>query len=106
LIITWLFFKDNQNVKRQQINISLFEKKQKNNIQFLNYLSGKDSWNAQQSSTDINLSLLKSKALFTAVLSKVKQGKTLQKLDEHTGGIIILSMKSLIEAFEEVYKIK
>ena len=105
LIIIWLFFKSSKNVRRQKINATLFEKKQQQNVQFLQYLSGEPSQQAQHLTTGLNLSQLKSKALFTAVLFKVREGKTLKKLDTHTAAIILLGMKSLIEAFEGVCKL-
>lgn len=105
LIIIWLFFKSNKNVERRKINVALFEKKQKQNVQFLQYLDGEPSNEAQLLTTGLNLGQLKSKALFTAVLFKIKEGKTLKNLEQHTSAIIILGMKSLIEAFEHVCKL-
>ena len=94
-----------KNVERRKINVALFEKKQKQNVQFLQYLSGESSYQAQELTTGLNLSQLKSKALFTAVLFKIKKGETLKNLEQHTSAIIILGMKSLIEAFENVCKL-
>lgn len=102
LIIIWLFFKSNKNVKRRKINVALFEKKQQKNVQFLQYLSGEPSNEAQLLTTGLNLGQLKSKALFTAVLFKIREGKTLKKLEQRTSNIILLGMKSLIETFEHV----
>jgi len=56
LIIIWLFFKSNKNVERRKINVALFEKKQKQNVQFLQYLSGESSYKAQELTTGLNLS--------------------------------------------------
>ncbi|MFK7979150.1 MAG: hypothetical protein AB8G86_04155 [Saprospiraceae bacterium] len=102
LIIIWLFFKSNKNVERRKINVALFEKKQQKNVQFLQYLSGEPSNEAQLLTTGLNLGQLKSKALFTAVLFKIREGKTLKNLEQRTSNIILIGMKSLIEAFEHV----
>jgi len=102
LIIIWLYFKEKQVVKQQAISLPLFEKKEQQNIHFLQYLEGDASWEAQQITTTLNLGLLQSKALFTAVLFKIKDGATLKQLDTNTAAIILLGMKSLIEAFEEI----
>ena len=83
LIMIWLFFKSNKNVEQHKISVALFEKIQKQNAQFLQYLDGEPSYQAQEETTGLNLSQLKSKALFTAVLFKVKEGKTLKNLEQY-----------------------
>ena len=102
LIIIWLFFKDQKGVKKQKINESQFEQQQLKNAQLIQYLHGEPTLQAQQLTTDLNLDQLRSKALFSAVLFRVLDGKHLQSLEEETRGVFILSMKSLIECFETI----
>ena len=105
LLIIWLFFKDHKNVKHTQITQKQFETRQRKNAAFLNYLGG-ESEQVQKHTTADNLGALKSKALFTAVLFKIKQGPALKTLEPQLPGIILVGMKSLIEAFEELTKPK
>lgn len=102
LIIIWLFFKDRPNVKRTKITEKMFEAKQRKNAQFLKYLEGEPNQKTKEQTTDLNLGALKSKALFSVVLFKIKDGAALKKLDIEFIGIILLGMKSLIECFEQI----
>ena len=106
LIIIWRFFQDKKNVKRKQITVKKFEARQRKNVAFLKYLEREPSGQAQKQTTADNLGALKSKALFTAVLFKLKEGPALKKLDPELSGIILVGMKSLIESFEELSKPK
>ena len=102
IIIIWLFFKDYKGVKKQTINDIQFEQQQQKNVQFLQYLEGEPTLHAQSVTTELNLQQLQSKALFTAVLYRVLEGQHLQHLDTEEQGIMILSLKSLIECFESL----
>lgn len=105
LIIIWSFFKDRKNVKSTQITEKQFEARQRKNVAFLKYLQGEPR-QAQPQTTADNLGALKSKALFTAVLFKLKEGPALKEVDAELSPIILLGMKSLIESFEELSKPK
>jgi len=106
LIIIWLFFRYQPNVKKTRISMKMFDNRQKKNVTFLRYLDGEKSQHSKNQLILDNLGALKSKALFTAVLFKVNEGAALKKLDKNISGIMILGMKSLIECFEQICKIK
>lgn len=106
LIIIWLFFRANENVKRSKITVRMFENMERKNVSFLKYLEGEPAGQAHQDTTAANLGALQSKALFTAVLFKIKQGSALKKLNPEISGIILLGLKSLIECFEDISKSK
>lgn len=101
LLIIWLFFQNRKNVKRAQITEKQFEARQRKNAAFLKYLDGEPKQVQEQATAD-NLGALKSKALFTVFLFKLKEGPALKKLDPELSGIILVGMKSLIESFEEL----
>lgn len=106
LIIIWLFFKEHENVKSSKITVNTFEARQMKNVRFLKYLDGEPSKQDQDNIIDANLGALESKALFTAVLFKFKEGPALKKLHPEPSGIMLLGMKSLIECFEDISKSK
>ncbi len=104
LIIIWLFFRDHQSVKQTKITEKMYEARGNQNIQFLQYLDGEPDEKTKGQTTEINLGVLKSKALFTAVLFKVKEGPALKKLNPESSAIMLLGLKSLIECFEDIAK--
>ena len=104
LIIIWLFFRNAQSVKRTPITEKMYEARAKKNIQFLQYLDGEPQGKTKGKTTDINLGILQSKALFTALLFKIKEGPALKKLIPESSAIMLLALKSLIECFEEIIK--
>lgn len=105
LIIIWLFFRNQINAKQIKISINRFEEKQKINIRFLKYLEGESSEQSKIQTTEMNLDNLKSKALFTAVLFKLREGKALKKLDNNISAMMTLGMKSLIECFDDIIEV-
>lgn len=104
LIIIWLYFRENKNVKRKKITAGMFEAMEEKNIRFLKYLEGEPTIQAQALTTLNDLKQLKSLGLFTAVLFKVKEGKALSKLPDDEAAIILVGLKSLIECFEKISK--
>ena len=105
LIIIWLFFRDRKNVRQNRITQKMFEGREKKNMAFLQYLEGEPDKQKDQI-LEGNLGALQSKALFTMVLFKFKEGPALKKLDPKLSGIMLIGMKSLIECFEQISKPK
>jgi hypothetical protein len=104
LIIIWLYFRENKNVKRKKITADMFEVMEEKNIRFLKYLEGEPTIQAQALTTLNDFKQLKSLELFTAVLFKIKEGKALSKLPDDEAAIILVGLKSLIECFSKISK--
>ena len=102
LIVIWLFFEDRPRVKQKRITQKMFEARQKENVNFLEYMDGEPSQSAKNQLVAENLQALHSKELWTMVFYKFKEGAALKTLDTQLSGIILIGMKSLIECFEEI----
>lgn len=100
LLLIWEFFKDKQQYSGQQIQAAQFERIQNRNAAMLKYMDGAESGEEKTFITKSDLSKLKSKALFSAVMFLLNHLQSLARMDMYDKGILLVGMKSLIECFE------
>lgn len=101
-LLIWEFFKDKKNIKEIELTELQFEKSQKRNIDFFQYLEGETSEKDFINTTALDLGNLQSKALLTGVLLRFNTVPILLNMNFDMKGMVLIGIKSLIECFEEI----
>jgi len=100
--LIWEYFKTHKKVQTIKVTEDHFETIQLKNIAMLQYCEGELDEVEKIKIYISDLSNLKSKALFTAVLFRYNERPGLLKMDERKKGIILIGIKSFIECFETI----
>ena len=104
IIIIWLYFRDNKQVKRNKINERMFEAQEKKHLHFLKYFEGEPTEQAKSQLTLQDFKNLKSIELMALVWGRALQGPALKNMDTYNAGITLIGFKALIECFEKISK--
>lgn len=100
--LIWEYFRTNKKVQTKKVTEEHFETIQDKNIAMLQYADGELDDFDKMKIYSSDLSNLKSKALFTAVLYRFNERPVLLKIDEGKRAIILIGIKSFIESFETI----
>jgi len=101
-LIIWEYFKDRKNISKYQICEDQFERILQRNTLMLKYYEGEPTDKSKLAVVSEDLGHLKSKALMTGLFYQFNTNPVLVHMDGKTRGIQIISMKTLIECFEEI----
>ena len=102
IFIIWEYFKSFEKIHKTKLSEKVFERIQQRNIHMLKYFEGENGQNAKNNIVVSDLRHLHSKALLNGILFQFKHKKTLIEMNNEKKGIILISMKSLIEGFDEI----
>lgn len=101
-LLIWEFFKEKRNIRTVKLTEQCFEQAQSKNVAFLKYLHEKGSDEVMEERVSNNLKELGSKSLFATILAKFHTKPALVRMDVEKKGIILLGIKSLVEALEGI----
>ena len=104
IFIIWEYFKSSDQINKTMISENLYSKILKRNINMLKYLEGEDNSSSISEITEIDLSNLRSKALFSGIIFQFKNKRPLIEMNNKIKGYVLIGMKSLIECFDEIIK--
>jgi len=102
IFIIWEYFKSSDQINKTMISENLYSKILKRNINLLKYLEGEDNSSSISEITEIDLSNLRSKALFSGIIFQFKNKRPLIEMNNEIKGYVLIGMKSLIECFDEI----
>jgi hypothetical protein len=104
IFIIWEYFKSSDQINKTMISENLYSKILNRNINMLKYLEGEDNSSSISEITEIDLSNLRSKALFSGIIFQFKNKRPLIEMNNKIKGYVLIGMKSLIECFDEIIK--
>lgn len=102
VILIWEYFKNQQKIKQAKISESQFMRIEQKNIHMLEYFKGEAGESEKIQFVASDLGNLRSKPLFTAVLTQLNQKRGILNMNEEIRGIVFIGLKGLIECFEEI----
>lgn len=106
ILLIWEYFKNNDKIMKIKVTEKQFEEVQKRNIYMLKYLERERGQNAQISLIKSDLNHLHSKELLTGLIFQFNNKKSLARMKNEEKGGILIGVKSLIECFDEILRVK
>jgi hypothetical protein len=101
-LLIWEFFKEKRNIRTIKLTEQCFEQAQSKNVAFLRYLHEKGNDEVMEERVSNNLKELGSKSLFATILANFHTKPALVRMDMEKKGIILVGIKSLVEALEGI----
>jgi hypothetical protein len=101
-LLIWEIFKDKRNIRTVKLTEQCFEQAHDKNIALLKYLDGEGSDKVRGELVSNDLKGLGSKGLFATILAKFHTKSALVRMNMEKRGIILVGIKSLIEALEGI----
>jgi hypothetical protein len=101
-LLIWEFFREKRNIRTVKLTEQCFEQAQSKNVAFLRYLHEKGSDEVMEECVSNNFKELGSKSLFAVILAKFHTKPALVGMDMEKKGIILVGIKSLVEALEGI----
>ena len=100
--LIWEYFRTNEKVQRIKVTEEYYERIEDKNIAMLQYTDGVPDKMEKIKIYSSDLSNLKSKALYAAVVKRYNEREVLLKMDTRKRGIILLGIKCFIECFDTI----
>lgn len=100
-LLIWEFFKEKRNIRTIKLTEQCFEQAQSKNVAFLRYLHEKGNDEVMEERVSNNKEL-GSKSLFATILVNFHTKPALVRMDMEKKGIILVGIKSLVEALEGI----